>query len=203
MNDDDNDNDSAVFVPSAGYDVIIIESVGLGQSEVDIDQAVDMLLIVVPPGGGDGLQASKKGIMEAADLVLVNKADGNLLEAAKHTKADYSGAMHFIRQKQLDWHARVMLMSAATGLGLEDVEAEIRKFHSLMCANGSLEGKRGAQAVSWMWSQLRRQLVQQAESDEAVKNKALEVQGLVHRGHMTPASAASVMVQSFLDSNKR
>ncbi len=87
--------------------MVIVESVGLGQSEVDIDQAVDMLIVLIPPGGGDGLQATKKGIMEAADLLLVNKADGTLLTQAKHTKADYSGAMSFIRQKHPQWRASV------------------------------------------------------------------------------------------------
>jgi LAO/AO transport system kinase len=92
-----------ICICAANFDVVIIESVGLGQSEVDIDIAVDMVILVVPPGGGDSLQATKKGIMEAADMVLVNKADGNLLVAAKHTKADYAGAMHFVRQKHMDW----------------------------------------------------------------------------------------------------
>ena len=133
----------------AGYDVVIVESVGLGQSEVcsalccagshllcpvnhiltvhtpilpfhvlmkvDIDQAVDLLLVIVPPGGGDSLQATKKGIMEAADLVAVNKADGSLAIQAKHTRADYSGSMAFIRPKHPLWKPEVLLMSSRTG----------------------------------------------------------------------------------------
>ena len=105
-------NDVITLCEAAGYDVVIVESVGLGQSEVDIDQAVDMLCVLIPPGGGDGLQASKKGIMEAADLLLVNKADGTLLTQAKHTKSDYSGAMSFIRQKHAAWKASVHLLSS-------------------------------------------------------------------------------------------
>eukprot|EP01035_Chromulina_nebulosa_P017365 gene17365-22913_t len=105
---------------SARYDVVIVESVGLGQSEVDIDMAVDMLVLIVPPGGGDSLQASKKGIMEVADLIIVNKADNELLNAAKHTKADYSGSIQFIRQKYIWWKTKVLLMSAKTGAGLDE-----------------------------------------------------------------------------------
>ena len=81
--------DVVYLCESASYDIILVESVGLGQSEVQIDDAVDMLLLIIPPGGGDELQASKKGIVEAADMIIVNKADGKLLPVARHTKADY------------------------------------------------------------------------------------------------------------------
>ncbi len=182
---------------AAQFDTVLIESVGLGQSEVDIDNAVDMLIVVVPPGGGDGLQASKKGIMEAADLVLVNKADGNLLEAARHTKADYAGAMHFVRQKHPQWSAKVLLMSAATGTGLEAVDEEIRAFHSLMSGNGGLKRKRAIQSDMWMWNQVRRQIVFAVEQDECVKTLAAQLKERVANDELTPASAASMLIQEF------
>ena len=187
------------MLPSANFDVILIESVGLGQSEVDIDIAVDMVIIVVPPGSGDGLQASKKGIMEAADLVLVNKADGHLLDAAKHTKADYSGAMHFIRQKHKDWRASVMLMSASTGLGMAEVEQKLREFHTIMSKNGSLIQKRSNQYEAWMWNQFRRQLIDRAEKSIAVRDKASHVLAKVRAQKISPSFAAGEMLTSFLN----
>ena len=132
---------------SAGYDVVIVESVGLGQSEVDIDTDVDMLLMVVPPGGGDGLQASKKGIMEAADMVAVNKADGDLLAQAKHTRADYAGSMAFIRQKHPNWRPEVLMMSARTGKGLQTLENKLATFHHDMMAQGTLQVRKPLQSI--------------------------------------------------------
>lgn len=164
----------------AGYNVVIVESVGLGQSEVDIDSAVDMLILLVPPGGGDSLQASKKGIMEAADLVIVNKADGSLLDSAKHTKADYSGTMQFIRQKNHDWRSKVLMISAATGFNMELVDQEISNFQNIMIKNQCLWTKRTTQAKHWMRDHFRRLVLSEAERNPkypslfAQTNKELE-----------------------------
>ena len=132
--------------PSSG----IVESVGLGQSEIDIDQAVDLLLLIVPPGGGDGLQASKKGIMEAADIILVNKADGDLMPLAQSTKADYSSALHFVRRKNENWGGEVFLMSAKSGFGVDKVLDAIGRFRDKMTGNGALATKRVFQQRHWM-----------------------------------------------------
>lgn len=195
--------DVITLCEAANFDTIIIESVGLGQSEVDIDRAVDMLLVIVPPGGGDGLQASKKGIMEAADLVIVNKADGNLLDAAKHTKADYSGAMQFIRQKHPSWRSKVLMMSSNTGAGMDEVEEHIRLFHKTMSENGQLVRKRADQAVFWMWGQLRQQMMQIVEANPIVKEKAATLKNDVAKGKRTPAAAAGDMVAAFLTHSDR
>lgn len=172
---------------SAGYNVVIVESVGLGQSEVDIDSAVDMLILLVPPGGGDSLQASKKGIMEAADLVIVNKADGSLLDSAKHTKADYSGTMQFIRQKNNDWRSKVLMISAATGFNMELVEQEIANFQNIMIKNQCLWTKRTTQAKHWMRDHFRRLVLAEAERNPryptlfAQTNKDLEQRAIPPR----------------------
>lgn len=176
---------------SAGYDVVVVESVGLGQSEVDIDSAVDMLLLLVPPGGGDSLQATKKGIMEAADLVLVNKADGDLLNSAKHTKADYAGAMQFVRRKNINWQPKVLMMSAYTGFNLDKVEEEIFGFHKLMLDNGSLIEKRTTQSKQWTLGQFRRLLTETVESDNKWDPHVQELFEEIDRGRMTPRAAAS------------
>eukprot|EP01034_Spumella_vulgaris_P029424 gene29424-36478_t len=180
----------------AGYDVVIVESVGLGQSEVDIDAAVDMLLLLVPPGGGDSLQAAKKGIMEAADLVIVNKADGGLLETAKHTKADYSGAMQFIRQKSPDWRARVVMVSAQTGFQLDLVEDAIESFHNTMISNRGLWEKRARQARHWMHEHFRRLVVAQAESAPGYKDHVQRVTRSLEEGLLPPRVAANTLYES-------
>jgi len=157
----------------AGYDIVIVESVGLGQSEVDIDHAVDLLMMIVPPGGGDGLQASKKGIMEAADLIAVNKADGSLETQAKHTRADYQGSMAFVRLKHEDWKPPVMLMSARTSLGLDKIEEKLLEFHNIMSSNSGLINKRLKQSIHWMWMQYRLNIVNICEKQDNVQKLAL------------------------------
>jgi len=179
----------------AGYDVVIVESVGLGQSEVDIDHAVDLLMMIVPPGGGDGLQASKKGIMEATDIIAVNKADGTLASQAKHTRGDYQGSLAFVRQKNIDWKPQCLLMSARTGKGLTEVEAKLAEYHTLMSENGGLEAKRLKQSVHWMWGQYRRELVSQGELQPAVQSLAELLMVNMSRGVITPRAAAGKLLE--------
>jgi LAO/AO transport system kinase len=178
---------------TAGYNIVFVESVGLGQSEVDIDSAVDMLLVLVPPGGGDGLQASKKGIMEAADLVVVNKADGHLLAPAKHTRADYQSALAFIRRKHPSWQPSVLLVSARTGDSLETVEAQLRAFRETMVATGALQRKRANQAVHWMWGQFRRAVASSCEKDARVLARAQQLEQDIAKGTTTARAAADAL----------
>ena len=181
---------------SAGFNLVFVESVGLGQSEVDIDIAVDMLLVLVPPGGGDGLQASKKGIMEAADLVVINKADGHLLVPAKHTKADYSAAMSFIRRKHPSWQPMVVMVSSVSGQGLKDVEAHIEQFRATMTASGALQQKRAHQSIDWMRRQFRRRLVSMVEGREATRRLYGDLEEALATGKTTPRAAASKLLST-------
>lgn len=182
--------------PAAGFNVVIVESVGLGQSEVDIDAAVDMLILLVPPGGGDGLQASKKGIMEAADLLIVNKADGSLLPSAKHTKADYSGAMQFIRRKYMHWAPKVLMISAATGFQLEQVEEAIETFHKMMVETNALHDKRATQAKQWMQSHFQRNLIAEMETHPKIQQQMVEAFKALETGATTPRAAADSLISS-------
>lgn len=180
---------------AAGFNVVFVESVGLGQSEVDIDIAVDLLLVLVPPGGGDSLQASKKGIMEAADLVIINKADGHLLVPAKHTKADYSSAISFIRRKHPSWQPLVLMVSSLSGQGLEDVEAQIEHFRTTMTSSGALQQKRAHQSIDWMRRQFRRRLVVMAEGREETQRLAASLESDLRDGKTTPRAAATRLLE--------
>lgn len=194
-------SDVIYLCESAGYDIVFVESVGLGQSEVDIDNAVDILLIVLPPGGGDGLQASKKGIMEAADIVVINKADGNLLASAKHAKAEYSAAISFIRQKNAHWHPCVLMLSSRTGEGLDGVFDKISQFSCVMTDTGSLNRKRLDQSTRWMWSQFRRLVISSIENDAAIKARARAVEPDLLSGSLVPRSAAALLFREYRDSH--
>lgn len=180
----------------ANFNIVIVESVGLGQSEVDIDSAVDMLILIVPPGSGDGLQASKKGIMEAADLVLVNKADGELLSAAKITKADYSGSLQFIRSKHVDWRPEVMLVSAASGYNLDAARDKIWSFYDIMVKNGHLMQKRKTQAQHWAIGQFHRLLMNRLEGEPQWETNLREMYEEVGKGKLHPRAAAEALMES-------
>lgn len=175
--------------------MIIVETVGLGQSEVELEQAVDMFCLLVSPGGGDDLQASKKGVMEAVDLLLVSKADGDLLRTAKHTKADYGGSLSLIRKKSPLWSPRAQLISARTGLGVDTFLESVREFHSIMAESGQLEEKRSVQAKHWMWAQFKSLVVERVRQSEGTAALAAELEARLMDGSMSSRHAASLLLK--------
>jgi LAO/AO transport system kinase len=133
--------------------------------------------------------------MEAADLVLVNKADGDLLNAAKHTKADYAGSMQFIRRKQIDWDPKVLMMSAHTGFNMDKVEEQLFGFHNLMIQNGHLHRKRLQQAKHWSAGQFRKMVFDEFEGHSRWGGYVEEVNRGLEAGFLTPRSAAAALMQ--------
>ena len=189
-------NDVLFLCASAGYDICIVESVGVGQSEVEIDEVVDMLLLVIPPGGGDDLQASKKGIIEAVDLILVNKADGTLMPMAKTTKADYSGSLKFVRKKHIDHKPTAMMISSKTGDGLDHVLEEVWKYRSVMTTNGGLIQKRLKQQKKCMWKVLERLVVDSIKNDKNMKRESMKLELKLADGDITPSMAARSLLRN-------
>jgi LAO/AO transport system kinase len=191
-------SDVVFLCESGGFDVVIVESVGLGQSEVEISNAVDLLLLLVPPGGGDDLQASKKGIMEAADVIVVNKADGDFLTRAKHTKADYAGQIAFIRQQNPNWRCRVHMMSNHTSYGFKDVVGTIKDYMDIMIDTGGLEQRRSGQSEHWMWTHLQRHVLALLKQDITVKSQAKVLTPRVSLGSLSSRVAARKLSELFL-----
>ncbi len=136
--------------------------------------------------------------MEAADLVLVTKADGNLLATAHHTKADYSGAMQFIMQKYPFWHSRVHLCSSVSGFQMDLVESEISAFHQLMCETRTIDRKRNQQKTFWMWGKLMRRMAQSIERSEAVQKRSEELTQQFVENSITPSHAATLLMEEYL-----
>ncbi len=131
-------------------DITFVESVGVGQNEVDIDMACDMVILLLSPGGGDSLQGVKKGIVEVADFFVVNKADGDLKASARHTAGDYGSALCYVRRKSRDWTPPVLLASSTTGEGIAEVWRAIQLFCENMSTNGEMERKRIKQRQFWV-----------------------------------------------------
>ena len=142
---------------------------------MELDRCVDILVLVIAPGAGDSLQAVKKGIMEAADLVIVNKADGDLLASANITAANYMGAMQFIRQKHVDWKPQVVMMSShnKTDAHLDKIEQTIQSFYDVMAGNGYIQRKRAVQAKYWTLQHFKKVFFEEMEEREDFKRLLL------------------------------
>ena len=174
----------------------MVETVGIGQSEVSVSQVVDMLVLVVAPGGGDELQGVKKGIMEVADLLIVNKADGHLLPVARSTAAEYKGATHFLRSRVDGWEAPpVLLVSAKTGDGFKEVWQQICKYRQLMTDNGEFEKRKARQSRYWMWKHVQDLISLRVKADQQVGAIAEEVEDALDQGKVSPRVAASDILQ--------
>ena len=189
-------NDVVLLAESAGYEIVLVETVGLGQNEIEVDQCVDMLILLVPPANGDELQGVKKGIMEVADMVVVNKADGSLKDLAQHAVVDYSHAIQLARRKRADWRPRVKKCSAATGEDIKTIWEVIDKFRTQMSAD--IEERRKKQSSTWMWSEFKDQLSRLAKENQSVLSTAQELEEDLAAGFASPRLAARKLVQSFL-----
>ena len=202
--------DDVVRLLSQQYPLTILETVGLGQSEVEVKECVDLLILAVPPGGGDGLQGVKKGILEVADMIVVTKADGDLLQAAKHTAQDYRGAMNFLHgvtaqltedctsKSRASAATEVLLASATNGEGLESIWNSICKLRQAQIDSGLLRKRRQEQGRYWMWKTLQSALLEHTEHDPALREAADRLLLQLDAGHIPPRVAAMELLQHFV-----
>jgi LAO/AO transport system kinase len=181
---------------AAGFDVVLVETVGVGQSEIAVADLVDLFVLVASPGGGDELQGIKRGIMELADVVVVNKADGDLLPAAQRAASDLRKALHLVRPKRPGWEVQVLLASALQGDGVADTWQALVGGVDRLRADGSLEALRTEQAVAWMWSEVREELIDGFRSDPGVQQLLPDVEAELRNGTRSPASAAQALLDA-------
>ena len=186
---------------AAGFDVVVVETVGVGQSETAVADMVDMFLLLLVPGGGDELQGIKKGIVELADAVIVNKADGDLAVAAKRAARDYTNALHLLTPAVASWAVPVLTCSALERVGVAEVWKTIGAFKATMAANGCFAGRRAEQADAWMWNEISETLLQSLKDDKAVADLLPEMEQQVAAGRMPPGAAARRLVQVFRHGN--
>ena len=188
--------EAMLLCEAAGFDVVLVETVGVGQSEVTVAAMVDLFLVLVAPGAGDELQGIKRGIMELADLVVVNKADGELASAAAHTAADYATALHLVRPRLPGWTARVLTCSALTGTGIAEVWDTVAEFRAAIV--DSLPGLRAGQNRQWMWSEVTDSLLDALTADAATAELAVRLEEEVAAGTTTPTAAARAVLDAHL-----
>lgn len=179
----------------AGFDVVLIETVGVGQSETMVAELCDLFVLLLAPAGGDELQGVKRGIMEMADLILVNKADGDLAPAAARTRADYAGALHLLRRRPQDPEGfpRAMCVSALDGTGLEAAWADMQALAAWRRAHGHFDARRAHQARHWFAQNVRLGLLAALEREPA-RGLMADFAAKVEAGDMSPEYASAAML---------
>ncbi|MEM7570108.1 MAG: methylmalonyl Co-A mutase-associated GTPase MeaB, partial [Pseudomonadota bacterium] len=189
--------EAMLLVEAAGYDVVLIETVGVGQSETAVADMVDVFCLLLSPAGGDELQGIKRGIMELADMVIVNKADGDMQMPAKRAQGEYRAALHLMRPKFEGWAPRVLLASALEGLGLDAIDEQIGRFYAHLEETHALKALREGQAEAWMWSQIHESLLDGFSAHEDVAKQLKSVSAAVRAGDMPAAKGAQQLLSAF------
>lgn len=186
--------EAMLLCEAAGFDVVLVETVGIGQSETAVCDMTDFFLALMLPGAGDELQGIKKGLVELADMIAVNKADGDNLMRAKAAAAEYNAALHILAPRSEHWFPPVVTYSALTGAGIDALWEKILAHRTAMKASGDFEARRRDQQVKWMWTMLEDRLHARLRSDPAIRAKVKQLEAAVANGRVTPAIAADSVV---------
>jgi LAO/AO transport system kinase len=186
--------ETMLLCEAAGFDVVLVETVGVGQSETVVADLTDFFLVLMLPGAGDELQGIKKGIIELADMIAVNKAD-DAGARAKAAAAEYKAAMHILTPASRAWTPPVLTISGLTGDGLGDLWAKILDHRSRMEATGELAGRRRAQDLKWMWALVHERLREKLATDPAIRERLPEIERQVGAGGMAPNAAADLIAE--------
>ena len=189
--------ETMLICEAAGYDVIIVETVGVGQSEIAVASMVDFFLLLQIPNAGDELQGIKRGVMEIADAIVVNKAEGDNRASAELARQQYINALHMLKPKSLNWQVPALLCSALHVEGVTEVWNTVEDFRSRMRQSGELEEKRKLQASDWMWTLLMEDLKEMFLRDRNVEGLLEQVQEAVAAGVTTPSAAARRLLEVF------
>ncbi len=189
--------ESMVVMEAAGYDVVLVETVGVGQSETAVADMVDSFLLLTLARTGDQLQGIKKGVLELADLVAVNKADGAFEQDARSAARELAGALRLLRNPDSPWTTPVLTCSGREGIGLEALWERLQQHRSLLNADGSLDAKRRDQQVGWTWAMVHDQLLARLHGDPAVRELAPGLEQRVRAGTLTASLAAEALLAAF------
>jgi LAO/AO transport system kinase len=182
--------ETIVLAEAAGFDVILVETVGVGQSEVAVSNMVDTFVFLTLARTGDQLQGIKKGVLELADIVVVNKADGKHATEAKSAARELSAAIRLIYPRETLWRPPVLTMSAIEGTGLRELWDTVLQHRDVLTKAGEFDARRRAQQVDWTWSMVRDAVLDRVLSHPAVRTQRAEIERQVRDGELTPALAA-------------
>jgi LAO/AO transport system kinase len=190
--------EALILCEAAGFDVVIVETVGVGQSETKVADMTDMFVLLQLPGGGDELQGIKRGIMELADLILINKADDGLQTLAERSAAEYRSALSLLHPRLANWKVEVQTCSARDGMGIAEAWDVVLQHRETLESSGQLTQRRAAQARDWMWSEVSDSLIATLQSDAEVRKQIPTLEAAVSEGEIPPTVAASKLLDIFL-----
>jgi len=190
--------ESVLLCEAAGFDTVIVETVGVGQSETQVAALTDIFLLLLSPAGGDDLQGIKRGVMELADIVVVNKADGDLAAAAGRAAADIRHALNLLRPRLESWSPPVLLVSALENTGVDAVWERVEAYRALLENAGALHERRRRQARDWLWDETRAMLLAALKRDRAVSDALENALREVGAGRLPASVAARELVATFM-----
>ena len=190
--------DAMIACEAAGFDLVMIETVGVGQSEAAVADMVDLFMLLVQPGAGDELQGIKRGVMERADIVVVTKADGALEAPAAHAKADFEAALS-LHAGEDPWTPCVMACSSVEGHGLDEIAEAVERHRTALTQGGALAAKRAAQARAWLWREVEDSLMASLRADGRLAPAVEALEAEVTTQTLAPSAAARRIVQRLLN----
>jgi LAO/AO transport system kinase len=182
--------ETIALAEAAGYDVVLVETVGVGQSETAVSNMVDVFVVVGIPGAGDELQGIKRGLLELADVIAVNKADGDQVERANRAAMEYRTALHILAAGNPGWSPVVLTVSARDNAGLDELWIKVEERHAALEASGALHARRAEQGVAWMREIFEQRLLAAFKGGKEVSRRWSEMEKKVRSGEITPTAAA-------------
>lgn len=189
--------ETIILCEAAGYDLIVVETVGVGQSETTVANMVDFFLVLMLPGAGDELQGIKKGILEIADMIVVNKADGPNANKARIAVQEYTRALRIVTPQSENWSPPVAYCSALEKQGLDNIWSLIGKFRQALGESGEFERRRQRQQLDWMWAIIEQELISRMRNDTAVRDSLADTEDAVSAGRLPVRAAASRLLEIF------
>jgi len=187
--------ETMLLCEAAGHDVVLVETVGIGQSETAVAEMTDFFLALMLPGAGDELQGIKKGLVELADMIAVNKADGDNIPRARAAAAEYRAALHILSARSPNWTPPVVTYSALTGDGIAELWSQVLTHRERMSASGEYAARRRDQQVTWMWAMLEERLFARLRSDPSLRARLPQIEAAVADGRLS----AMVAVEEIID----
>ena len=188
--------ETMLLCEATGFDVVLVETMGVGQAEVAVADMVDLVLLLMIPGGGDELQGIKKGILEVADVIAVNKADGDRIEAARAAASGLRSALNILAPPSADWRVPVQTVSGSTGVGLEELWQTIQRYGDVHRASGALQAKRAEQRVRWLWASLDAAIRRRIIARENWRRELAAGEAAVRAGHRAPSAVAEAILDA-------
>ncbi|MEJ8571349.1 methylmalonyl Co-A mutase-associated GTPase MeaB [Microbaculum marinum] len=182
---------------AAGFDVVIVETVGTGQSETAVSEMVDVFVVLALPGAGDELQGIKKGVLEIADIIAVNKADGDNADRARRAAAECRAALHILTPQSRHWSPPVLAVSGRDNVGLDDLWEKIAAHRDAMKSSHEFDERRADQQVRWMWAMLEERLLGLLRADPEISARIDEIEAQVHAGTLAPTAAVEEIAPKF------